>query len=232
MSKTKKKVTRPSGNGRGGSYEKQREALLKAEIDLIDHIERVAQMRRELPMVRKVKDYAFREGAPDLSINSPTSFFTTKLSELFAMGKDSLIVDHLMFGENDEKPCPMCSMWGDGYNAIAPHVSNKTNFVLVAKAPIARLRDWARARGWHNIRLLSSSDSTFNRDFGYEDDNGQNPGLSIFRRKGNDIYHFYASQAMMTPDRNRGIDLYTPVWNLLDLLPEGRQDWYPEHFYH
>jgi predicted dithiol-disulfide oxidoreductase (DUF899 family) len=228
----KKKPDRTAGKRGGNTYERQREALLEAEIELSDHVERVAQMRRELPLVRKVKDYTFREGPPDLSVNSPTSFFTTKLSELFAPGKDSLIVDHLMFGDEDEKACPMCSMWADGYNAIAQHVSNKTNFVLVAKAPIARLRDWARARGWRNIRLLSSSQNTFNRDFGYEDDDGQNSGLSIFRRKGDDIYHFYGTTAMMRPDHYRGIDPYTPVWNLFDLLPEGREDWFPEHFYH
>lgn len=214
-------------------YSKQRAALLKEELELLDHIERVAKMRRELPLVRKVKDYVFREGAPDLSVNSPTSFFRTNLSELFAPGKDSLIIDHLMFAEKDDKACPMCTMWADGYNAIAPHVGNKTNFVLVAKAEIGKLRDWARAHGWHKIRLLSSHDTTFNRDFGFEEKDGaQNPGISVFRRKGDDIYHFYSQLAVPVPDRNRGIDPYTPVWNLFDVLPEGRENWYPEHYYH
>ena len=27
--------------------------------------------------------------------------------------------------------------------------------------------------------------------------------------------------------RERGIDLLTPVWYLLDLTPAGRGDWYP-----
>jgi predicted dithiol-disulfide oxidoreductase (DUF899 family) len=214
-------------------YDKQRAALLKAEIDLLDRIEHVAALRRALPLVRKVKDYEFREGPPDLSVNSPTSFFSTRLSELFSNGKDSLIVDHLMFAADDDKACPMCSMWADGYNAIAPHVGNKTNFVLVAKAEIGKLRDWARARGWRNIRLLSSHDSTFNRDFGFEERNGdQNPGISVFRRNGDAIYHFYSQQANPVPGRFRGIDPYSPVWNLFDALPEGREDWFPEHFYH
>ena len=29
--------------------------------------------------------------------------------------------------------CPMCTMWADGYNAIAPHVTQKANFVLIAQ---------------------------------------------------------------------------------------------------
>jgi predicted dithiol-disulfide oxidoreductase (DUF899 family) len=231
-----KQATRKAAAGNGGSpsakdYERKRSELRKAELDLIDQIERVAAMRRQLPLVRKTKDYVFREGLPDLAVNSPTSFFETRLSDLFADGKDSLIVDHLMFGDDEDKACRMCSMWADGYNAVAPHVMHKTNFVVVAKAEIGKLRDWARARGWRNLRLLSSHDNTFNRDFGFEADRDQLPGISVFRRTGDGIYHFYAQTATIAPDRNRGIDLYTPVWNLFDVLPEGREDWYPEHFY-
>jgi predicted dithiol-disulfide oxidoreductase (DUF899 family) len=219
--------------GTAAGYDKQRAALVRAELELLDRIELVAKMRRALPLVHKVKDYVFREGPPDLGVNSPTSFFSTKLSELFAPGKDSLLVDHLMFAPKDDKACPMCSMWADGYNAIAQHVANKTNFVLVAKAEIGKLRDWARARGWHNIRLLSSYGSPFNRDFGFEEKNGdQNPGISVFRREGDAIYHFYSQKANPVPGRYRGIDPYTPVWNLFDALPEGREEWFPEHFYH
>ncbi len=228
----KKKIARNGVAVGHTEYQKQRAALLKAELDLIDRIEQVAQMRRKLPLVRVARDYIFREGPPDLSVNSPSSFFSTKLSELFAEGKDSLIIDHLMFGEDDEKACKMCSMWADGYNAIARHVNNKTNFVLVAKADIAKLRDWARARGWHNLRLLSSHDSTFNKDFGFESGGDQRAGVSVFRRRNGDIFHFYSQAAELEPDRFRGIDLYSPVWHLLDALPEGREDWYPEHFYY
>jgi predicted dithiol-disulfide oxidoreductase (DUF899 family) len=32
---------------------------------------------------------------------------------------------------------------------------------------------------------------------------------------------------MMAPDiKERGIDQYTPVYNLLDVTPKGRGDWY------
>jgi predicted dithiol-disulfide oxidoreductase (DUF899 family) len=27
------------------------------------------------------------------------------------------------------------------------------------------------------------------------------------------------------------MDFFTPVWNLFDLLPSGRGDWFPKHFY-
>ncbi len=215
-------------------YERARGELLKAEIALKEQVERVAALRRALPLGRRVKDYVFREGPPDLSVNTPTSFFDTNLSELFRPGKDSLIVDHLMFAPDDDRACPMCSMWADGYNAVAQHLNDKTNFVLVARAEIGKLRDWARARGWTKLRLLSSHDNTFNRDMDVEEDaSSQKPGLSVFVRKGEDeIYHSYTITAQPAPNENRGIDPYSPVWNLLDLLPEGREDWFPHHFYH
>lgn len=217
----------------GVDQAKQRDALLKAEIDLKENVERVARMRRALPLGRRVKDYVFREGLPELSVNSPTSFFDTPLSDLFLRGRDSLIVIHLMFAPDDDKACPMCSMWADGYNAVAAHIGDKTNFVVVAKAHIGKLREWARARGWNNLRLLSSLDNTFNRDFGVEEsDETQRPAVSVFRRKGDAIHHFYTTRQSLMPGHHRGIDPYSPVWNLFDLLPEGREDWIPEHFYH
>jgi predicted dithiol-disulfide oxidoreductase (DUF899 family) len=30
---------------------------------------------------------------------------------------------------------------------------------------------------------------------------------------------------------HRGIDPFSPVWHLYDLLPEGRENWMAKHFY-
>ena len=128
-------------------------------------------------------------------------------------------------------------MWADGYNAIAPHVTQKANFVLVAKVEIGKLREWARRRGWDKIRLLSSGQCSFNKDFHVEGDDGQHPGVSVFSREPDGkIHHFYATEASLHPASNgdpnhRGIDLFTPVWNMFDLLPEGRENWSPKLFY-
>ena len=35
----------------------------------------------------------------------------------------------------------------------------------------------------------------------------------------------------MRADQFRGIDLLSPVWNLLDLTPKGRGDWEPSLAY-
>lgn len=209
----------------------KREALLEAEVALKNQRERVAEMRRSLPPGPVVEtDYVFREGPPDLTRNAPSELYDTRLSELFTNGP-SLLVDHMMFDPEDEQACPMCSMWADGYDAVAPHVTDKTNFVLIARAPIERLRAWGRRRGWRHLRLLSSYGNTFNQDFLVEQHDSQLPALSVFTSHGGVIRHFYTTAGSLEFRHHRGIDLYTPVWNLFDLLPEGREDWFPEHFY-
>src|ERR1700730_16794594 len=180
--------------GESDEYRRARKELLAAEIALKEQVEHVAAMRRQLPRGMRVPDYVFREGPVDLSRNDPADFSDVRLTDLFTDGHDTLIVDHMMFGTDDEEPCVMCSMWADGYSAVAPHVMQRASFVLVVKAEIGTLRNFARQRGWERIRLLSSHDSTFNRDFGMENaDGSQNPGLSVFTRTPDDdgVFHRY-----------------------------------------
>jgi predicted dithiol-disulfide oxidoreductase (DUF899 family) len=220
--------------GESPEYRRLRNELLAAEITLKDERERVAQLRRQLPMGAAVKqDYVFREGPHDLRNNDPSHFFDTRFSTLFQDGKDTLIVDHLMYAPKNERACLMCSMWADGYDAIAHHVGDKVNFVLVARAPLEKLRLWGHRRGWSKIRLLSSYANSFNRDFNVETtDADQHPAVSVFKRLPNgEIYHFYTTEGSLGGGHHRGIDLFSPVWNLFDLLPEGRENWMPKHFY-
>jgi predicted dithiol-disulfide oxidoreductase (DUF899 family) len=220
-------------SGESDDYRQRREELLAAEIALKDQVERVAALRRALPPGMRVPDYIFREGPMDITRNDPGGFHDVRLSDLFTDGHDTLIVDHLMFAAGDDEPCVMCSMWADGYSAVTPHVIQRASFVLVAKAEINKLRIWARQRGWDRIRLLSSYDNTFNRDFGMENADGtQNPGLSVFTHTPDGaVYHRYTVGAEFDEHNNRGIDPYSPDWNLFDLLPQGRGDWYPSHDY-
>jgi predicted dithiol-disulfide oxidoreductase (DUF899 family) len=215
-----------------GEYLNLRKDLFKAEIALRDQREKVAQLRRELPLSGVAEEYVFGEGPRDLSKNSESEFSEVKLSDLFADGKDSLIMIHLMFHPDDENPCVMCSMWADGYNAISQHVEERANFVLVAKAPIAKLRAFAMSRGWDKIRLLSSYGTSFNEDFIVENSEGlQDPAVSVFVKRSDGVYHSNTIKAGMDDALWRGIDLMSPVWHLLDLTPEGRGDWYPDHEY-
>ena len=202
------------------SYKTKREALRQAEIALKDQREKVAAMRRDLASDTPVpEDYVFTDNGGG----------EVRLSDLFEDGKDTLLVFHYMWKPSDENPCPMCTMWHDGYNAVAPHVSRNAAMVVVAKQDAATVRAFADSRGWSNLRTVSSGGTSFNADFGMEDAEGnQIPGVSVFVKNADgEVRHFYTLSAMMGDDQYRGMDLLSPVWNMLDLLPGGRGDWMP-----
>jgi predicted dithiol-disulfide oxidoreductase (DUF899 family) len=50
-----------------------------------------------------------------------------------------------------------------------PHVIQRVNFAVVAKSPIERIMKFAESHGWRNLRLLSSANNTYNRDYHGED---------------------------------------------------------------
>jgi predicted dithiol-disulfide oxidoreductase (DUF899 family) len=204
--------------GADDAYRQSRQRLREAEIQLRDRIEEVAAMRRALPLGPIVKDYEFTEGGDRL-----------RLSDLFAPDKPQLILYHLMYWSKEDEFCNMCSTWIDGFNGITPHVTQRVNFGIASRAPSEILRAWAKRRGWDRLRLLSSS-SEFARDIGAEDENGDpDSTIVVFVKDGDRIRHTYTAHAMLE-DRQRGIDLLSPVWNLLDLTPGGRgEDWYPSN---
>jgi predicted dithiol-disulfide oxidoreductase (DUF899 family) len=214
-------------------YLAKREELRSAEIDLMRQQERVAALRRALPPGAKLTDYELLEGPASLDAgDEPVT--TVKLSELFTAPARPLVIYHLMFGKQQSKPCPMCTMWVDGFNGVAQHIAQNVDFAVVAAAEPAALRAHGRARGWDNLRLLSAGASTFKSDLGSEDaEGGQDSSISVFTRDAdNTVRHFYTGHPRMAADiKERGIDLVAPVWELLDLAPQGRGDWYPSLAY-
>ena len=103
---------------------------------------------------------------------------------------------------------------------------------MVVAGDLSAIRQHARTRGWKKVRLLSSQGTSFKRDFGMEDEQGaQFPGVSVFSLHNGGVRHLYTQSAMMAPGHFRGIDLLTPVYNFLDLTPEGRGDWLPRLVY-
>jgi predicted dithiol-disulfide oxidoreductase (DUF899 family) len=214
-------------------YVGAREALRLAEIELMRQRERVAAMRRELPPGAIVEDYVFDEGPADLAAGDGPSR-SIRLSELFTARGRSLVIYHFMFGKQQTTPCPMCTMWIDSFNGVAQHLARNIDFAIAAAADVPELRAHARARGWHNLRLLSCGASSFKYDLGSEDEQGeQDSTISVFTRDATGtLRHFYSAHPHMADDIDqRGIDLLSPVWHLLDLTPEGRDDWYPQLTY-
>jgi predicted dithiol-disulfide oxidoreductase (DUF899 family) len=80
---------------------------------------------------------------------------------------------------------------------------------------------------------LSSAKSTYNQDYHAENAQGnQLPALNVFVRRGGTIHHFYNTEMLYAPadpgQNERHVDLIWPLWNLFDLMPEGRgETWYP-----
>jgi predicted dithiol-disulfide oxidoreductase (DUF899 family) len=230
--------------GESPEYRSARERLLEREIELRRAMEDVAAARRQLPPGGLVpEDYVFQGagggGAPA----------DVRLSELFAPGRDSLAIYNFMFprdpsdrrpgpstGETallppEESPCPSCVALLDQLDGTAEHAAPLVNFAVVAKAPLERVLAFAEERGWRRLRLLSSAANSYNRDYLGETAEGhQRPMLNVFHRDGETIRHFWGSELFYAPadpgQDPRHVGTLEPVWNLLDLTPEGRPpDW-------
>ncbi|MFJ5289606.1 DUF899 family protein [Streptomyces sp. NPDC088348] len=213
--------------GESAAYVSAREELQQAEIELMRHRERVATLRRGLPPGPVVDDYVFEEGPADLRAGDAPAK-TVRLSELFTGPGRDLVVYHLMYGKQQTEPCPMCTMWIDGYNGVAHHVAQNVDLAIVAAAGLPALRAHARDRKWTDLRLLSAGTGTFKYDLGSEDAEGvQDSTVSVFTRDDDgSVRHVYSGHPRMSDDIDqRGIDLLSPVWQFLDLTTRGRGDW-------
>lgn len=115
--------------------------------------------------------------------------------------------------------------------------SCQTTYVLVSRAPLARIEEAKAARGW-SAPWYSSYGSDFNYDFGVSLDaaaghltynyrlepelpgNGRScevPRASCFLRDGGEIFHTYPAYA-------RGLDHTDQAYAFLDLTALGRQE--------
>ena len=224
--------------GETKEYRAARNSLLKEEMELRRQVERVAAQRRKLPPGGKVpEDYQF-QGA-----NGPV-----KLSQLFAGGKNTLAIYSFMFGPERERPCPGCTHFLDGLDGEAEHIMQLINFVVVAKSPLPRIQAFAKERRWHRLNLMSSGGSNYNRDY-FGDSSGLSaevrkqqefedgkewdmPMLNVFRRNGGEIRHFWGSELLYVPSEPgqeyRHNDALDPLWNMLDVTPDGRGDFHPK----
>ena len=206
----------------------RRKALLAQEKELTRQRDRVNAERRRLPMVKLEKEYVF-EGPEG----------RRSLADLFD-GRRQLITYHFMFDPEWDEGCPGCTGYVD---ALAPRdlsVLNErsTSFVLISRAPVAKLEAYKESRGW-SFPWYSSFGSDFNYDFHVTLDEsvapieynyrskaeigrpieGEEPGLSVFFQADGDVFHAYSVYA-------RGTEGLTDSYHLLDVTPYGRQeDW-------
>jgi len=227
--------------GESPAYRTARNKLLAEEMALRRQIESVATLRRALPAGGTVaQDYLFDGNDGPL-----------KLSELFKPGTATLAIYSFMYGPDVELPCTGCTHFLDGLEGMVQHITQRINLAVVAKSPLPRLLALARARSWRTLPLLSTNGNSYDRDY-FGDSSGlpdavhkqqefkagkewDMPMLNVFRRRGKVISHFWGSELLYVPpepgQEYRHNDALDSLWNMLDLIPEGRGDFHPQLSY-
>jgi predicted dithiol-disulfide oxidoreductase (DUF899 family) len=203
-------------------YRRARDELLAAELEARRAVERAATLRRTLPPGGAVpEDYVFEVAGQDGTSRR------VPLSGLFEDGRTTLLLYSYMFGPDMESPCPSCTSILDGVDGALPHLAQRASFAAVVKSPLARALPVAAGRGWRHIRLVSSAGTSYNRDYHGENADGEQwPTMNVFVRDGDQVRHFWgAEEAPSDPGQEpRNLDLFWPLWHLLDATPDGRGD--------
>jgi predicted dithiol-disulfide oxidoreductase (DUF899 family) len=202
-------------------YRQARKALLAEEIELRRNIERVAALRRALPLGGRIpEDYSFegQNGA-------------VRISQLFG-DKDTLVIYSMMFGLERERACPMCTAMLTSWEGTARNLRERVALAVTARSPINRLLDFKKERGWQNLQIYSDTKGDYTRAYVSAED-GDVPGLTIFTRSNGVVRHFWSGEMsgeMADPGQDpRGAPDLDPLWTILDLTPAGRgTTWYPK----
>lgn len=202
-------------------YRKARNALLAEEIELRRHIERVAALRRALPLGGQVSEEYTFEGERG----------AVRLSDLFA-DKDTLVLYSMMFGPRREHACPMCTAMLTSWDGAIGNARERVAVAVTARSPISRFQNFRKERGWRNLPIYSDVKGDYTRTYVSAED-ADVPVLNVFTRRNGAIYHFWAgemSPEMADPGEDpRGAPDLDPLWAILDLTPGGRGvDWYPK----
>jgi len=201
-------------------YRRARNGLLVEEIELRRNMERVASLRRALPLGGEIpQDFDL------ISESGPIRF-----SGLFG-DKGTLMIYSMMYGPQRKTPCPMCTSFLSSWNGTTVNLRERVAIAVTARSPIERLTDYKTQRGFANLPFVSDMSGDYTRTYVNPEDAGV-PGFSVFTRRDGVIRHFYSgemSDAMADPGQDpRGAPDPDPLWLMLDWTPEGRgTTWYP-----
>jgi predicted dithiol-disulfide oxidoreductase (DUF899 family) len=206
------------------AYASAREALLAEEIEFRRHLTRLTQIRQALPPGPVVsKNYLFRDETGT----------EVRLLDLF--GQHSTLITYLwMYGPQRQRPCPMCTNWLGGVNGNAVDIKQRAALKILGRSSVERQKAFAAERGWRNLDFVQTIGDEYANDLGVLTATGDEyPALVVYRKDGDKVRVFYAAE-MPFEAADPGQDPRTapdvaPLWNLLDLTPEGRgQNWYPK----
>ena len=213
--------------GASDEYRKARQVLLKDEIEFRRHMTRVAEQRRNLPDGPVIeKDYRFKDAnGADLG-----------LLELFG-DKDTLVTYFWMFGPQRAQPCPMCTNWLGAVNGNAADIKQRVSLKILGRSPVERQIAFAQERGWRDLDFVQTVGDDYANDLRLINaDGSENPALVVFKRDGERVRLFWASEMtteMADPGQDpRDAPDIASLWSILDLTPGGRgTDWYPKLSY-
>lgn len=210
--------------GASAEYAAARRALLAEEIEFRRHMTRLVEQRRALPPGPVIaKDYRFLD----------EQGFEVGLRELFG-DKQTLVTYFWMYGPQRQRPCPMCTNWLGAVNGNAADIKQRVALKILGRSPVERQYAFAQERGWRDLNFVQTVGDDYARDLGVlMPDGSEFPALVVYRREGDAVRLFWASQMtreMADPGQDpRDAPDIASLWTLLDLTPEGRgTDWYPK----
>ena len=183
-----------------------RAQLLVKEKELTRRRDALTTEIRSLPWVKMEEKYVFKSCHGERT-----------LADLFD-GKSQLLVYLFMLGPGWGEGCPSCSFWADQFCALKYHLPQRdVAFKLISRAPLEEIEAYRNRLGW-DLDWVSSNGSDFNLDFDVsKGDDDESPGISIFFRDGEDVYHTYFTTG-------RGLEVLNPTYGILDLVPKGRHE--------
>lgn len=210
--------------GETAEYRKAREALLAEEIEVRRHLTRVSEQRQALPPGPVIKNtYRFKD----------ENAFEVGLLDLFG-DKDTLVTYFWMYGPQRERPCPMCTNFLGALNGNAMDIKQRVALKVFGRSSVDRQFQFAQERGWRDLNFVQTVGDDYANDLGLiNKDGSENPALVVFKRDGDTVRLFWASEMRMEmadPGQDpRGAPDIASLWNILDLTPGGRgTDWYPK----
>jgi predicted dithiol-disulfide oxidoreductase (DUF899 family) len=204
-------------------YREARTALLEQEIELRRQIQRVAAMRRALPLGGEAREYRFlNEDGKEVG-----------LADMFGR-HETLFTYFWMYGPQRERPCPMCTSFVGSLDIPAPDIAQRIGIAVIGRSPVARQLAFARERGWTHLKFYQTVGDDFAKDYhGLSPDGDEGASVDVWVQKGGKVFHFWGAEGgFVTADP--GFDPHlapdpTPLWNILDLTPGGRgTSWYPK----
>jgi predicted dithiol-disulfide oxidoreductase (DUF899 family) len=202
-----------------------RSEFLSKEKEFTRMRDELSRQRRALPWEKVEKRYEFDASGGKVA-----------LGDLFD-GRSQLLIYHFMFGPGWQQGCPSCSFVSDHFDGAKIHLANRdTTLVVVSRAPLADIEAFKKRMGW-KFQWVSSFGSDFNFDYHVsftpeekasgkvaynyavgEFPSEEAPGASVFAKDAaGEVFHTYSTYG-------RGLDILMGTYNLLDLVPKGRDE--------